>query len=119
MAVGTNKFSSCIGTSVSTARFWRSGAIRPKVALLSAAGALAGAYLGSRLALLVSEQYLKVVILCLLPFAAVFVLCNRRFGMGDPSPEALARQKSVPLALAIGSSSGCTTAFLARAPEPF
>lgn len=108
-AYGTNKFASCVGTAVSAGRFYRSGTLHLRVALVSAVGALLGAYGGSQLALRVDDRYLKIFILCALPVAALFVLCNRRFG--EVPPERAHRQNNLLLALAIGLTIGAYDGF--------
>ncbi len=79
-ALGCNKFSSCIGTSVSTARFFKNGFIEVKLALVSAVFALAGAAIGARISLLVEEQILRNVLIVVLPVIAFVVLKNKHFG---------------------------------------
>ncbi len=59
IAYGTNKFASCIGTSISSIKFFRSGNIKIKSALLSAAGALIGSWFGAQIVLLLNEKYLN------------------------------------------------------------
>lgn len=77
LALGTNKLSSCIGTSVSTARYIRSGYINWRLGIPSAALALLGAHLGTRLQLAVDERYIKGMLLLVLPLAAAVVLRKR------------------------------------------
>ena len=108
-AYGTNKFASCVGTLVSTTRFYRSGTLHLRAALCAAAGALAGSFGGSQLALRVDDRYLQLFILCALPVAALFVLCNRRFGEVKPGRERL--QQNIPLAVLIGLVIGAYDGF--------
>ena len=49
LALGTNKLSSCVGTAVSAGRFVRGGYVNWRLGLPSAALALVGAHLGTRL----------------------------------------------------------------------
>lgn len=79
-ALGTNKLSSSIGTFTSTIRFIKSGRVHLLSACVAAAGALAGSWVGARMALLLNDKYLKYIMLVLLPAVAVFVLLNRNFG---------------------------------------
>ena len=79
-ALGTNKMSSCIGTSVSTLRYLRNGYVNWALAIPSAILAMAGSFLGNRIQLMVDERILKYVLLIVLPLAAY----------------ALLRQKSLP-----------------------
>ena len=79
-ALGTNKMSSCIGTSVSTLRYLKNGYVNWPLAVPSAVLAMAGSFLGNRIQLMVDERILKYVLLIVLPLAAY----------------ALLRQKSLP-----------------------
>ena len=74
LALGTNKLSSCIGTSVSTARFIRNGYVDWKLGLPSVALALFGSHLGTRLQLALDERWLKWLLLAVLPVVAFVVL---------------------------------------------
>src|SRR5512133_1877040 len=76
LAIGCNKFSSCIGTSVSTARFFRNGYVQLRLALTAAGFALGGAAIGARISLLIPENVLRIVLLVILPVVAFFVLKN-------------------------------------------
>lgn len=79
LALGTNKLSSCIGTTVSAARFIRGGYVDWKLGIPSVALALAGAHLGTRLQLALDERYLKWLLLIVLPVVAVVILRQRKF----------------------------------------
>ena len=78
MAIGSNKLSAAVGTAISTVRFIKSGSLHLKVAVKTAAVAFVGSALGAQLALHISDYYLRVVMMILLPCVAVFVLFNRR-----------------------------------------
>jgi len=77
MALGTNKFASTLGTSVSTARFIKNGKVHLRAALVSIPAALFGSWLGALLALQISEIYLQYTLVVMLPFIAVFILKNK------------------------------------------
>lgn len=79
LALGTNKLSACIGTSVSAARFIRKGYVDWKLAAPSVLLALTGSYFGTRLQLAVDERYLKGLLLVVLPLVAAVVLRQRSF----------------------------------------
>jgi hypothetical protein len=79
-ALATNKFSSFCGTSISLARFLKSGYIHLKSAAFSVAFALAGSYAGAKLALALDEKYLRYFLTAALPVIAVFVLTRKSFG---------------------------------------
>ena len=73
-ALGTNKLSSCIGTVASTVRYVKNGCVDWLLAVPSIVLALIGAHFGTRLQLSVDEQYLKLMLLVVLPVIAVVLL---------------------------------------------
>ncbi len=73
-ALGTNKMSSCIGTAVSTARYLKKGYVDWSLAIPSALLAIGGAFVGTKIQLLVDERILKYVLLLVLPLAAAVLL---------------------------------------------
>lgn len=77
LALGTNKLSSCIGTVASTVRYVKNGYADWLLGIPSIALALTGAHLGTRLQLAVDEQYLKLVLLILLPVIAVILMTKK------------------------------------------
>ncbi|MCQ2406253.1 MAG: TSUP family transporter [Oscillospiraceae bacterium] len=77
IALGTNKFSSSIGTMVSTGRYIAKGYADLKYAIPSAALAVIGAYFGTRLQLTIEEKYLQYVLVAVLPVIALVVLRQR------------------------------------------
>lgn len=79
LALGTNKLSACIGTTVSTGRFIKKGFVDWKLGIPSIALALAGSHLGTLLQLSLDERYLKWLLLLVLPIVAAVVLRQRSF----------------------------------------
>ena len=73
-ALGTNKLSACIGTVASTVRYVKNGYVNWFLAVPSMGLALIGAHLGTKLQLSVDEQYLKLVLLFVLPVIALILL---------------------------------------------
>ena len=84
MAIASNKFSAAVGTLIATVRFIKSGNLHMKAALQTAAFALIGSVIGAKLALFLSDYYLRIAMMIILPCVAVFVLFNRR-QMGEVS----------------------------------
>ena len=78
LALGTNKLSSCIGTAVSAGRFVKGGYVDWKLAVPSVLLALAGAHLGTRLQLMLPDRYLKLLLLVVLPLAALIILRQKQ-----------------------------------------
>ncbi len=80
VAYGTNKFANSIGTAVAANKFFKSGNIKLKPAILSAVGAIIGSWFGAKLVLILDEKYLHYCLMIILPIVAVFLLFNRSFG---------------------------------------
>lgn len=78
-ALGTNKMSSCIGTTASTLRYIKRGFVNWNLAIPSALLALSGAYVGTSLQLLVNGTYLRYVLVVVLIIVAFVVLKNKDF----------------------------------------
>ena len=89
LALGTNKLSSGIGTTVSTLRYIRGGYVNWKLGVPSVLLALTGAHLGTRLQLALDERYLKWLLLIVLPVVALVVLRRRELPEepGDIDPK--------------------------------
>ncbi|AOR24805.1 sulfite exporter TauE/SafE family protein [Clostridium taeniosporum] len=81
IAYGTNKFANCIGTSISSMKFFKSGNMQIKSAVLSAGGALIGSWFGAQMVLLLNEKYLNYCLIIILPIVSLFLLLNRNFGV--------------------------------------
>lgn len=77
-AIATNKLSSAIGTTVSTARFARSGYIKLKLALPCIVLSLTGSVTGASLSLSVSDALLKKIMIVVLPVVALTVFLERK-----------------------------------------
>ncbi|NFA43676.1 sulfite exporter TauE/SafE family protein [Clostridium botulinum] len=109
IAYGTNKFASCIGTSISSIKFFRSGNIKIKSALLSAAGALIGSWFGAQIVLLLNEKYLNYCLIVILPIVSLFLLFNRNFGVKNKKE--LSNKKLYILSFIIGVFLGAYDGF--------
>ena len=83
IALGTNKFSSCSGTIFSTARYFKAGMIDVSVALISAAMALLGSWLGASTALLLSAKFLNYLLIILIPSITIITLLSKKMGFSD------------------------------------
>ncbi len=78
LAAGTNKLANGCGTALAVAKYAKSGNIEWLCALPAGAGALLGAAIGSRIALLLSDRALQIVILAALPIAACILFFARK-----------------------------------------
>lgn len=107
-AMGTNKVVNGFGTALASFKYFRGGKIRLRPALIAGIGALAGAAVGTKIALLISEDILKVLMLVALPCAAVLLMLKKDFGKESDAParEYAPREEAVRAAL-IGLGLGC------------
>ncbi len=85
IALGNNKFSSCWGTILSTLRYFKHGMIDVKVAVVSAFFALLGSYIGTKAVLLLNPDFLRYVLVFLLPLITLFTLLKKDMGVLDTS----------------------------------
>jgi uncharacterized membrane protein YfcA len=91
--LGNNKFSSSFGTLFATLRYHQHGMIDVRVALLSAFFALIGSFLGSSAVLLLSPDFLRVLLIVLIPLVAVLTLTNRSLGRVNHSQHLTQKRK--------------------------
>ena len=106
-AIATNKLSSSMGTCAAVCRYAKEGYIPWKPAVLCAVFAIAGSSAGARLALLVDDTALKIIMLVLLPLTAVFVLTSRSFlTEKEPRSRAMTTFLAVIVAAVIGAYDG-------------
>ena len=76
-AIATNKLSSAIGTSVSTANYIRSGFVNWRIAILCVVTAFIGSSIGAHFSLMIKESVLKTIMLFLIPVSAVVVMKSK------------------------------------------
>ena len=72
-AIGTNKVSSAMGTSIAVAKFIRNGYMPLKLSVLGAVFAILGSSCGAKTALLISDYAFKILMLAILPVTAWYV----------------------------------------------
>ena len=95
-ASGCNKFSACCATTASFFSFLKSGRIQLWPALCAAIGALPGAFLGTKLSMLLGTDTMRVVMICATPCVAAFLLLKK-----DTKPRQLFGQKLTYLICAL------------------
>lgn len=111
MALGTNKMSSAMGTTVSAARLAARGYLKGNLLMAgcSAVAALIGSTLGARLALVVSEGVIKGMMMAVLPVVAFYVFRSKDMGQREET-DVLPRNQvfliSVAAAFLIGGYDG-------------
>ena len=101
LALGSNKFSSACGTTLTVIQFWRHRAVDIRAALIAAAGSFLGSAAGAKLALMINNRSLRTMLVFLLPCAAVIIFAKRNFGAEDNSAS-LKKSTAILLALLIG-----------------
>ena len=97
-ASGNNKFSSTFGTLMATIRYLRSGKLMVKPALLAAAGALPGSWLGTRAAMALGSRWMHGFMVFAIPVVGLLVLFKAK-GQDAPRPVPLRRY---PICAVIG-----------------
>jgi len=109
IALANNKMSSTFGTLFTTIRYFRSGMIDVRVAVISAGCALLGSFAGARVVLLIDPYFLNYLLLVLLPLIMVVVLYKKELGSYDTSQDIVAYVKylyAVGTGLVIGFYDG-------------
>ena len=109
-ALGTNKMCMSMGTAVSVYRYGKSGRIRWGLSLIAAAGAVLGAILGARIALLIDDRYMRYILLVLLPASALFLALNKSFGQ-EGREKGLSPARTGALAFLCGGGVGVYDGF--------
>ncbi len=99
-AMGTNKVVNACGTMIASLRYFKGGKVELPPALISGAFALVGAGIGSKLALLVPEETLKMCMLVALPVVAVVLLLKKDFGR-ESEEKAVYRTRRMAIASAL------------------
>lgn len=80
VAFACNKTSACMGTSVATLNFIKSGKINIKVTIISVILGIIGSNIGARILLSMNPLFLQKMIVCVIPFVALFLVLKKDFG---------------------------------------
>ena len=107
-AIGTNKLSSGMGTTISTARYTAKGYIPWKQAIFCVICALAGSALGARLALLLEDGIFRILMLVILPLTALYV--TRRKALAQEK-EPFSRGKTLAISMLVALGIGVYDGF--------
>ncbi|WP_283609106.1 sulfite exporter TauE/SafE family protein [Faecalispora anaeroviscerum] len=100
LAMGTNKLSSTAGTLTATIRYMRGGKIHLRTAATAGVMALFGAALGAQLNMVLDEEYLRYLLLGVLPVIA-FITLKKKKNRGETDEHTLLRP-SLLTALSMG-----------------
>lgn len=101
MVVGTNQCTVLPGCVVALYKYQKTGNMDFKTALISLPPALIGAFIGARLNMLVSDRYIRMLMLVLIPVLAIISLVKKNMGEEDLS-DTISAGKKAAVALAIG-----------------
>ncbi len=106
-AIGTNKISSAMGTTLTTIRYTKSGFIPWKQAIFCVLFAFAGSACGANLALLINDGVFKIIMLVILPLTALYVMRGKALS-GDKEPYSAVKTTVLACAVAffIGAYDG-------------
>ena len=107
-AIGTNKLSSTMGTTIATIRYALNGYMVKKFVAVGVACGLLGSWGGSNLAIIASDTVIQVLMLIALPFIAFFVLKTKNLDAfsKDPLPQGRALAITAVIALVVGVYDG-------------
>ena len=86
LAMGTNKVVNGTGTALASFKYFRGGKVLLRPAIVSGIGALLGAAIGTKIALLINEDILKIMMLVALPCAAILLMFKKDFGKENDAP---------------------------------
>lgn len=75
--IATNKMSSSMGTTIATVKYAKGGFIPWKLALFCIPCAFAGSTIGANIALSISNEVFRIIMLIILPLTAVYVLTRK------------------------------------------
>lgn len=106
---GTNQCSALAGNFASIYKYSRSGNVNYRSGLTAAVTAIVGGIIGARLNMVISERYLQIVMIALMPLVALLFVLKKDFGSEDRSqtlsvPKLMAG--SAFIGLAVGAYQG-------------
>lgn len=83
VAFACNKTSACLGTAVATYKYFKGGKVNIAVALISSLFGIVGAYFAAIVLLSLNPLFLQKMIVCVIPFVALFLILKKDFGSVD------------------------------------
>jgi uncharacterized membrane protein YfcA len=111
MAYGTNKFAMSFAATTASVNYLRNGYVNPRAAIAGMLAALPGSWLGTTLAVHLSDRVLQIVLMIMLPAAAIFVISNRRFGSSVRTKAELSKARVIIYSAIIGLVIGAYDGF--------
>ncbi len=107
VAAGTNKVVNGTGSFTAAVKYFRSGKLYLRVALWAAAGALVGSSIGARIALLIPDRVLRLLMMAALPLVAVFLAVRKDFGKTAEEEPQIPPGRERLMGILIGLAMGC------------
>lgn len=105
--IATNKMSSSMGTTIATVKYAKGGFIPWKLALFCIPCAFAGSTIGANIALSISNEVFRIIMLIILPLTAVYVLTRKELtSKKEPHSSKVMLILSMLIAFAIGIYDG-------------
>ncbi len=108
LVIGTNKLSSAMGTSLATIKYARRGYMVLWLCAPCVVIALIGSNIGAQLSLYASENFLRILMLVVIPIAGFCLLRNKQLGK---EPSGYPRRKTLAICLAISLVIGAYDGF--------
>jgi uncharacterized membrane protein YfcA len=106
MSMGTNKIAASLGGLTATAQYIRSGKINFSIAIPAAIFAYLGGQVGAGTAMHLSEDFLNVMMLVVLPVVAVFLTLKKDLGSDTAIPREMSKLRQYAIAAFIGFFTG-------------
>ncbi len=107
-ALGTNKLASSMGTTLATYRFAKQGFIKARRAVPCVITAIAGAAIGANIALLISDDVLRIVMMIVIPLTALYLIRSHSMEITAQAPASI---KNIALCAAIALAMGVYDGF--------
>lgn len=76
-AYAVNKFAAATGTTLASINYFRGKAMDVKVAIVAAVGSGAGSAVAAQIVLILSDEILKLLVLCAVPIVAIVIFTQR------------------------------------------
>ncbi len=102
MSMGTNKIAASLGGLTATLQYIRSGKINFSIAIPAAIFAFLGGQAGASTAMLLSDDFLNVMMLIVLPVVAIFLTIKKDLGSDEAVPRDISRKEQYLIASLIG-----------------
>lgn len=100
-AYGCNKLQSCLGTSVSAFRYFKSDLIDIKVAGVASVLAVIGSYISTKIILMLSDDGIKTIVLICMPIILILMFLKRKL-RGEGITKIEFNRKNFLISLIIG-----------------